>query len=131
CLDIKLSWKDNSTDENGFKVERSVDGISFNQINTVGQNVTTYQDHLGTSGLRYYRVRAYNGAGNSQYSNIASADTTRFCATPTPTPTASPSPTPTPTATATPTPSPTPTPTVTPTATPTPSPTPTPTATPT
>src|SRR6266480_1027757 len=99
CLDIKLSWKDNSTDENGFKVERSVDGISFNQINTVGQNVTTYQDHLGTGGLRYYRVRAYNGAGNSQYSNIASADTTRFCATPTPSPTSTPTPTATPLAT--------------------------------
>jgi len=63
CLYIKLSWTDHSTNENGFKVERSMDGVNFNQINIVGQNVTTYLDNLGTSGLRYYRLRAYNGAG--------------------------------------------------------------------
>jgi hypothetical protein len=137
CLDINLSWTDNSNNENGFKIERSVNGGNFSQINIVGQNVTTYQDHLGTSGLRYYRVRAYNGAGNSQYSNIASADTAPFCATPTPTPSPTPTPTPTPTPilsptpTPTPIPSPTPTPTPSPTstATPTPTSTPTPTAT--
>ena len=97
CLNIELSWRDNSTNENGFKVERSVDGSNFNQIDIVGRNVTTYLDHLGTSGLRYYRVRAYNGAGNSYYSNIASANTIVFCGNPTPTP--SPTATPTPTGT--------------------------------
>ena len=136
CLDIELSWTDNSHNENVFKIERRDAGF-FYQINIVGQNVTTYHDRLGPSGLRYYLVRAYNGAGNSQYSNIASADTTLFCVTPTPTPTptATLTPTPTPTATATPTPSPTPTatetPIPTPTATPTPTETPTPTVTPT
>ena len=84
CLYIELSWRDNSTNEYGFKVERSVDGSNFNQIDIVHHDVTTYLDHLGTSGLRYYRVRAYNGAGNSSYSNIASANTIVFCVTPTP-----------------------------------------------
>ena len=35
CLSIELSWRDNSTNEYGFKVERSVDGSNFNQIDIV------------------------------------------------------------------------------------------------
>src|SRR4029077_20842345 len=109
---INLSWADNSTNETGFKVERSLDGINFTQIGTVGSNVKSYSSAgLNASTKYYYRVRAYNSGGNSSYSNTASATTA-----PAPTPTPTPSPTPTPT------PSPTPTPTPTPTATPTPTP---------
>src|SRR5437762_1978627 len=43
CLTINLSWTDNSNNETGFKIERSVDGLNFNQIDIAGQNVTTYQ----------------------------------------------------------------------------------------
>ena len=64
--------------------------------------MTSYVSNLRFSGLRYFRVRAYNNGGNSDYSNVANADTTSLCTTPTPTP--SPTPTPTPTATPTPTP---------------------------
>jgi hypothetical protein len=73
---ISLSWRDNSNNETGFKVYRARHGRSFRQIATVGANATTYSD----TGLRrartyYYRVRAYNSAGNSDPSNIASATT--------------------------------------------------------
>ena len=76
---INLSWTDNSNDETGFKIERSRDGISFTQIGTVGSNVTA----VGNTGLSrkttyYYRVRAYNNAGDSAYSNVASATTPKF-----------------------------------------------------
>ena len=53
---------------------------------------------LNASTKYYYRVRAYNSAGDSNYSNTANATTLAAGATPTPTPTATPTPTPTPTA---------------------------------
>jgi predicted phosphodiesterase len=65
---IDLSWVDNSTDENGFKIERSPDGISFTLLTTVGPNVTTYSDtNLPSSTRYYYSVYAYNANGDSDY----------------------------------------------------------------
>src|SRR5207249_4021036 len=39
---VNLAWTDNSTNEDGFKIERSTDGVTFTQIATVGVNVTIY-----------------------------------------------------------------------------------------
>lgn len=73
---IDLVWTDNSSDETGFKIERSVDGVTFAQIATVGAGVTSYADVGLAGGVTYhYRVRAYNDSGNSAYSNTAN-DTT-------------------------------------------------------
>jgi len=74
---INLSWTDNATDETGFKIEESTDGSSdWTQVDTVGTNVTTYPRTGLDSGTKtYYRVRAYNSAGNSSYSNTAYATT--------------------------------------------------------
>ena len=73
---INLSWTDNSNNETGFKVYRTNHGKAFKEIATVGANVTTYADTgLKASTTYRYRVRAYNGSGNSDYSNIASATT--------------------------------------------------------
>ncbi|HVH57146.1 MAG TPA: hypothetical protein VM791_12880, partial [Vicinamibacterales bacterium] len=56
--------------ETGFSIERSPDGRAFSQIATVAQNVTTYVDtRPGSSKFVFYRVRAFNLAGNSAYSN--------------------------------------------------------------
>jgi len=73
---IRLSWSDNAGDEGGFKIERSTDGTSFQQIATVGANVGTYSD-TGLAGNTWYRyrVRASNAAGDSAYSNTAVAKT--------------------------------------------------------
>jgi hypothetical protein len=71
---IDLSWIDNSNGENGFKIERSVNGRSFAQIATAGANVTSFSQSGLRRGRTYsYRVRAYNRSGNSAYSNTASA----------------------------------------------------------
>ncbi len=68
-----LSWKDNSDNESGFKIERTTDGQSYSQIGTVGPNVTSYIDRYVASFIKYsYRVRAFNSSGNSRYSNVAS-----------------------------------------------------------
>jgi PKD repeat protein len=65
---VTLQWTDNASNESGFKLERSGDGRTFTQIATLGPNVTTYTDS-GVNRTTYYRVRAYNSAGNSAYSN--------------------------------------------------------------
>jgi hypothetical protein len=71
---ITLRWTDNGTYEDGFKLERSVDGINFTQFGVLGPNWTTYP-HAGlASGTTYYyRVRTFDGPNHSSYSNIASA----------------------------------------------------------
>jgi len=76
---INLSWTDNSANETGFKIERATSSSGpFRQIATVGTNVKTYQNKgLKRNTTYYYQVRAYNTAGNSAYSNIASAITPR------------------------------------------------------
>ncbi|MBV5330908.1 fibronectin type III domain-containing protein, partial [bacterium] len=75
---INLTWVDSDNTEVGFKIERcsGVDCTNFAQIATVGANVTTYANTGLTASTSYsYQVRAYNTAGDSGYSNIASAVT--------------------------------------------------------
>jgi len=61
---INLSWTNNATNQTGFKVERSPDGITFAQIGTTGATTTIYSDSPLTPVTTYfYRVRATNGAG--------------------------------------------------------------------
>jgi hypothetical protein len=77
ATEIKLTWQDNSDNEDGFKIERKV-GTSgtWSQIKTVGANEEEYTDsRLNPNTTYYYRVRAYNSAGNSSYSNEDSATT--------------------------------------------------------
>ena len=48
------------------------------EVAVVGPNVTGYSDTgLASRVTYYYRVRAYNGVGNSAYSNLVSAVTQR------------------------------------------------------
>jgi transcriptional regulator CtsR len=74
---INLSWTDNATNESGFKIERKTGASgTYSQIATVGAGVTTYQDAgLTASTQYYYRVRATNTGGDSDYSNEANATT--------------------------------------------------------
>jgi N-acetylneuraminic acid mutarotase len=80
---IALTWKDNSTTESGFKIERKLGSSgSWSQIATVGAGVTSYNDTgLAASTYYVYRVRAYNSAGNSSYSN-SDGSTTNAGSTP-------------------------------------------------
>ncbi|MFN8490040.1 MAG: fibronectin type III domain-containing protein [Caldilineaceae bacterium] len=101
---ISLTWSDNSTNETGFKIERcqNVGCTAFTQIAPVGANVTTYIDAGLTANTSYtYRLRASTTAGDSGYSNLASAVTLTLPPTVTPTPLPTPIKTPLPTVTPT------------------------------
>jgi subtilisin family serine protease len=74
---INLAWADNATNETGYKIERSTDGVTFTQVALLPANVTSYPNNVGlTPGTTYhYRVRAYDGPNHSAHSNIATATT--------------------------------------------------------
>jgi len=75
---VLLTWTDNATTETGFNIERSVDGVNFSALVTVGPRSNTgpvsYTDTTVAVGPTYtYRVAAVNLAGFSTYSNTAVA----------------------------------------------------------
>ena len=68
---VSLSWADNSADELGFKILR--DNVL---VGTVGSDVTTFVDSSVQPASTYqYQVLAYNGSGESNLSNLVTADT--------------------------------------------------------
>ena len=77
---IILTWKDNSNNEEGFRIQRKEGACdstnSWAQIATKEANITTHTNTGLTPNTTYsYRVRAYNAVDNSAYSNCASAKT--------------------------------------------------------
>jgi Zn-dependent metalloprotease len=72
---VNLTWTDNSNNETGFVIERSVNSRgNFVPVGTVGANVTTFsQTGLTTHNIYYYRVQAQAVNLNLEYSNIAGA----------------------------------------------------------
>ena len=63
---VKLTWTDNSSDELGFKVERSLDTKTYTLIAQPPANTTSYIDGgVLAWNTYYYRVRSYNSSGAS------------------------------------------------------------------
>jgi fibronectin type 3 domain-containing protein len=63
---INLVWADNSTDETGFLIRRSTDGVSFSDLASVGPDVSTYDDLAVSGNYTYtYQVAAFNDNGTS------------------------------------------------------------------
>jgi len=74
--EVHLSWSDNSDNEDGFKIERKEEGGTYSVIATVNTNVSEYRDAgLSADTLYYYRVKAFNSKGESDYSNEVSVRT--------------------------------------------------------
>ena len=74
---IRLTWTDNSNNETGFKIQRSLDGsTAWALVTTTNAGVTTYDNSgLSSGATYYYRVCATNSAGDSGWSNNANAST--------------------------------------------------------
>ena len=71
---IRVSWTDNSPDETGFVIQRSIDNATWGQVGTASANATTYTDTSAGTGITYYyRVQAARTAGNTNWSASASA----------------------------------------------------------
>ena len=86
---VNLSWTDNSTNESGFRLERCTGTLAtctssgFTYFVEVGSNITSLSD-TGLQGQTtyVYRVRAFNSAGSSAFSD--SIQVTTPAAPPTP-----------------------------------------------
>lgn len=74
---INVSWTDNSNNETGFILQRSLSSTGgFADIATLGINSSSYSNTgLTSSTTYYYRVQAINATGSSSYSNVAGATT--------------------------------------------------------
>ena len=81
---INLTWTDSTQPPNtasGYFIEESTNGVNFTQITTAPAGATS----IAIGGLTpltkyYFRIRGYNGDGDSTYSNIANATTTNQAA---------------------------------------------------
>lgn len=71
---IALAWSDNASNESGYRVERSTDGVTWSVIaDGLNANTTSFVDGNVVPGGSYvYRVQAYN-LDSAAYSNSASA----------------------------------------------------------
>jgi hypothetical protein len=75
---IDLGWSDNSTNEEGFHIERcsGTGCTTFAQLTQVGSGVTSFSDTTAAASSTYaYRVRAFASSGTSDYSNVAEGTT--------------------------------------------------------
>jgi len=73
---VALSWRDNATNETGYRIEWSRDGIIWFVINNIPANTTKYTvTGLLKNTLYYFRVQAFNLDGPSAYSETVSATT--------------------------------------------------------
>lgn len=73
-----LQWADNATNERNYTVERSADGTTgwTTVTSTLAADTMSYSDTgLSADTTYYYRVKAINSGGSSDYSNTANATT--------------------------------------------------------
>ena len=75
---VVLNWIDSSNSEEGYIVERSIDGASFNQIVKLPANTTTYEDKVEEGHVYRYRVAAYSGAVVSSFVESGSVEVKRI-----------------------------------------------------
>jgi fibronectin type 3 domain-containing protein len=73
---LRLTWQDNSNNEERFEIERRTGTGAFTRIFTAPPNTKTHLDTgLQANRLYRYRVRALNAGGASAYSNEGSSYT--------------------------------------------------------
>jgi hypothetical protein len=67
---LELQWIDNAYNEDGYTIERRIDG-EYKEIATVDANATSYSNaELTPTANDAYRVKAFNSTGDSAYSYV-------------------------------------------------------------
>lgn len=75
---IRLTWRDNASNEDSYRIERSRAGGAFAPVASVPANTTAFLVTGLAPNTRYtFRLRAHGTAGFSAYSNRATASTPR------------------------------------------------------
>jgi hypothetical protein len=70
---VKLTWTDASTNETGFEIQRSTDGVSFATVATTAANSSNYSNgSLKSKTLYSYRLRALGRTGPSAWTPVVS-----------------------------------------------------------
>lgn len=66
---ISLAWDDNSSNEDGFRLEVSVNNGTYSFVTNLNQNITSYTDATSkfNNSTYTYRVRSYNTSGASSW----------------------------------------------------------------
>jgi hypothetical protein len=76
---MTLQWASNPTNEvvDGYILYRSTDGTNYNNIGaSISSTATQYVDTVTLiNQVYFYKLKAYNTAGTSPFSNVASAKT--------------------------------------------------------
>ena len=62
---VRVSWKDNSPNEDGFRVERNLNNYGWTQLVSAGANSTSVTDSVPAELNVCYRVSAFGAAGVS------------------------------------------------------------------
>jgi len=63
---LTINWTDNSSNETGFPITNSIDGINYNPVTTAAANATSYNNTGLNSNTQYwYNVYSQNGGGTS------------------------------------------------------------------
>lgn len=78
AADLILSWKDNSSNEDGFVIQRSpgIGAPVWAEVARVGPNIQTWTDTgLPNATAFSYRVAAYNAGGTSAYTPSVTGST--------------------------------------------------------
>ncbi len=76
--EIELTWKDNCSFEEGFKIERD-SGFGFEQITQLNADIINYIDSGLSTGIIYtYRVRAFTTLNNSDFTTPLTVTVTPY-----------------------------------------------------
>jgi len=67
---VELNWIDNSSNEEGFRIERRTGGGAWTQVKATTADAIKWMDETVVPATVYsYRVKAYNAGGESAWSN--------------------------------------------------------------
>lgn len=71
---VGLTWTDNASNEESFRIERSANGSVWDSVAAADPNATTYTDAVPYTAVPYYyRLRSENTFGPSAYTAVVSS----------------------------------------------------------